>query len=98
MFGRKFPRGERHWETTKSNTHKLFNIATTESNAQYIRKGRKYGLKDTINNKFIIESKSDPQVKERMENFAQGSSHRLYNPILELIGFDGVSPKPNDTN
>ncbi|KAA1114601.1 hypothetical protein PGT21_014993 [Puccinia graminis f. sp. tritici] len=94
MFGRKFPRGERHWETTKSNTHKLFNIATTESNAQYIRKGRKYGLKDTINNKFIIESKSDPRVKERMENFAQDSPHRLYNPILELIGFDGVKDTP----
>ncbi|OAV92820.1 hypothetical protein PTTG_04927 [Puccinia triticina 1-1 BBBD Race 1] len=87
-------RRNQSWAQTKHRCHKLFETAMSKSFNQFTIKGKKLGLKDPITTRFLTEAKLDEAIKERMKKFYEENSLRLYNPILELIGFDGVLDTP----
>ncbi|POV95268.1 hypothetical protein PSTT_16344 [Puccinia striiformis] len=53
-----------------------------------------YGVKDTINTRFITESWTNPLLKEKMEALDEHYPVWLYNPIMKLEGFNGVLDTP----
>ncbi|KAA1110414.1 hypothetical protein PGT21_020875 [Puccinia graminis f. sp. tritici] len=84
----------RSWAESRRRCHELFGIATTKSMNQFTIKGKEFGLKDTILTRLLTESTSDAVLRTKMASLAVTEPKRLYNPFLELLGFDGVLDTP----
>ncbi|OAV88755.1 hypothetical protein PTTG_28931 [Puccinia triticina 1-1 BBBD Race 1] len=87
-------RNERTWRLTQERTYELYCSAIEKSHAEFIRKKREWGLTDSLNNRFLEESKNNVRIRELMENLEENQPERLFNSILALEGFDGVKDTP----
>ncbi|EFP93552.2 uncharacterized protein PGTG_19548 [Puccinia graminis f. sp. tritici CRL 75-36-700-3] len=84
----------RNWFRTRADTHDLYSIATTVNMSQFNKQSLLLGVKDALNTRVILQSKSDPGFKERIGLLHSTSPDRLYNSFLRLEGFDGVKDTP----
>ncbi|PLW21644.1 hypothetical protein PCANC_03188 [Puccinia coronata f. sp. avenae] len=84
----------RQWRKTLNDTHALYDIATTQNITLFRDQSTLLGVKDTINTRFVTESRSNPALKLKMEGFDLNCPGRLYDPFLRLEGFDGVLDTP----
>ncbi|OAV89083.1 hypothetical protein PTTG_28819 [Puccinia triticina 1-1 BBBD Race 1] len=86
---------KRKWSETCERTVELYSTAIEESNAEFIRKKRHYGVTDSLNNHFLENYTKDPQICEKMEKFIEADeSQKMFSPYLKLKGFDGVKDTP----
>ena len=46
----------------------------------------RYGVTDSINTKFILDSRTDPEMKVKMDELDKDCPSALYNPFLNLEG------------
>ncbi|KAA1076265.1 hypothetical protein PGTUg99_037590 [Puccinia graminis f. sp. tritici] len=55
-----------------------------------------FGIKDTVNLKLLTLARSHPDGQAKLDDLSAGSdtNWRMYNPFLELLGFDGVHDTP----
>ncbi|KNZ57692.1 hypothetical protein VP01_2098g2 [Puccinia sorghi] len=88
----------RSWYLTKQNTYDLFMVATQKNISQAKNKGKIYGLKDPINTQLLIDSEGKGNKSKQEALIAMNNDplnrHRIYNPFLNLKGFDGVDDTP----
>jgi hypothetical protein len=79
---------ERSWAETRERTYELYNCETKQSHAELVQKSKEYGITDTRNNRFLLESKKNSKIKEEMESLEDDKMEkwRLFNPFLELEG------------
>ncbi|KAI7939992.1 hypothetical protein MJO28_013644 [Puccinia striiformis f. sp. tritici] len=82
------------WATTKAKTHQLFKITNVKSYNQFLIKAKKFGLKDSINTEFLNQAKTNRAIRLIIKDLADFSPNRLFNPFLQLKGFDGVLDTP----
>ncbi|PLW23303.1 hypothetical protein PCASD_10954 [Puccinia coronata f. sp. avenae] len=92
--GQERPNPLRDWALTFKRTHALYNIAISNNITQFKTQSTLWGVKDAINTKFVIESRTNPALKTKMEVLDLNYPNRLYNPFLLLEGFDGVLDTP----
>ena len=81
---------ERSWKETRERTYELYLCETEESHAAMVQKSKLYGITDAQNNRFFLESKKNPRLREEMEALEDQVEEkwRLFNPFLELEGND----------
>jgi hypothetical protein len=82
----KRPNPPRDWALTFKRTHALYNIAISNNITQFKTQSTLWGVKDAINTKFVIESRTNPALKTKMEVLDLNYPNRLYNPFLLLEG------------
>ncbi|OAV87337.1 hypothetical protein PTTG_29470 [Puccinia triticina 1-1 BBBD Race 1] len=85
---------KRCWKVTHERTYELYTTAIDESHAEFLRKQREWGVTDSLNNRFLKESKKNLRIRELMENLEENHPERLFNSIFQLEGFDGVKDTP----
>jgi hypothetical protein len=71
---------------TFKRTHALYDIAITNNITQFKTKSTLWGVKDAINRKFVIESRTNPALKTKMGVLDLNYPNRLFNPFLLLKG------------
>ncbi|KNZ48692.1 hypothetical protein VP01_547g1, partial [Puccinia sorghi] len=69
---------------------KLYDIAMGINITRFKTKQKVFGVIDSINTKFKTEDRTNPAMKTKMELLDRNSPASLYNPFLNLEGFDGV--------
>ncbi|PLW54792.1 hypothetical protein PCANC_03704 [Puccinia coronata f. sp. avenae] len=84
----------RSWAETKMKTYHLFDTAMGVNLTSFLKKKTALGVTDAINTRFITESSSDGSLKEKMESLDLNSPASLFNPFLNLEGFDGAQDCP----
>ncbi|PLW06567.1 hypothetical protein PCANC_26024 [Puccinia coronata f. sp. avenae] len=84
----------RLWAETKMKTYHLFDTAMGVNLTSFLKKKTALGVADAINTRFITESRSDGSLKEKMESLDLNSPASLFNPFLNLEGFDGAQDCP----
>ncbi|KNF00664.1 hypothetical protein PSTG_06077 [Puccinia striiformis f. sp. tritici PST-78] len=94
ISGRETPNPARSWVKTKNDTYQLFDITMAVHITRFNQFSLVYGVKDTINTRFITESWTNPLLKEKMEALDEHYPVWLYNPIMKLEGFNGVLDTP----
>ncbi|PLW52727.1 hypothetical protein PCANC_16005 [Puccinia coronata f. sp. avenae] len=93
-FGQHSPNPPRDWAVTFKRSHALYNIAMLRNITMFKTQSTTWGVKDAINTRFIIESRTNPALEEMMGVLDLNYPNRLYNPFLTLEGFDGVLDTP----
>ncbi|KAH9820701.1 hypothetical protein DFH28DRAFT_1194770 [Melampsora americana] len=93
----------RDWALTKERTKELWNIVRTpQSGKKFSDLSKKYGIKDSINLKFIQQIRAMPSgtredrqaIIDRCELLDEFFGDLLFNPLLDLKGFDGHIDTP----
>ncbi|KAI9623290.1 hypothetical protein KEM48_009532 [Puccinia striiformis f. sp. tritici PST-130] len=85
---------ERNWSETVDRTYDLYCAEVEESHAEHLRRRQQYGLTDATNNRFLLDSKKNLRIRKLMEKLEEEAPEKLFNPFLELEGFDGVKDTP----
>ncbi|PLW49893.1 hypothetical protein PCANC_07137 [Puccinia coronata f. sp. avenae] len=93
-FGHKRPTPLRDWAVTIKRLHALYDIAMLKNITQFKTQSTSWGVRDAINTRFVIESRSNTALKDMMEALDLNYPNCLYNPFLTLEGFDGVLDTP----
>ncbi|KAI9605473.1 hypothetical protein KEM48_002172 [Puccinia striiformis f. sp. tritici PST-130] len=88
------PRPARKWAQTRKQSRALLLIATRKSYKQFTIRCKKYGIKDSITMNLLDAAKKSAVVQGRINTWAKERSHKPFNPILELKGFNGVLDTP----
>ncbi|KAH9818003.1 hypothetical protein DFH28DRAFT_926198 [Melampsora americana] len=88
----------REWSITKSQTHELWELLQNpKKHAEFLRKSKEYGVKDTTNHQFVgkfheLHRDNEYSKEEVHKMFIDLNDHfgdRLFNPFLKLEGFEG---------
>jgi hypothetical protein len=82
----KCPTPLRDWAVTIKRSHALYDIAMLKNITQFKTQSTSWGVRDAINTRFVIESRSNTALKDMMEALDLNYPNRLYNPFLTLEG------------
>ncbi|KNE91382.1 hypothetical protein PSTG_15205 [Puccinia striiformis f. sp. tritici PST-78] len=85
---------ERNWSETVDRTYDSYCAEVEERHAEHLQRRQQYGLTDAINNRFLLSSKKNLRIRKLMEKLEEEAPEKLFNPFLELEGFDGVKDTP----
>ncbi|KNF05862.1 hypothetical protein PSTG_00856 [Puccinia striiformis f. sp. tritici PST-78] len=75
-------------------TYDLYCAEVEESHAEHLQRRQQYGLTDAISNRFLVDSKKNLRIRKLMEKLEEEEPEKLFNPFLELEGFDGLKDTP----
>ncbi|PLW16113.1 hypothetical protein PCASD_19404 [Puccinia coronata f. sp. avenae] len=95
--GNESPNPPRSWATTIKDSMRLYDIFMEHNITQFRTQSQILGVKDSINTRFVEESRGDNAVKAKMAALDLNYPTRLYNPFLRLEGFDGALDAPVET-
>ena len=79
---------ERSWKETRERTYELYACETKQSHAELVWRAKCYGITDSWNNRFLLESKKNQEMRDKIEAMEDDEMEkwRLFNPFLELEG------------
>ncbi|OAV86269.1 hypothetical protein PTTG_29993, partial [Puccinia triticina 1-1 BBBD Race 1] len=86
----------RDWNETIERSYKLWETAVNHSKDDYINESKALGVQDVINKAFVDMLKDRKKVGEvgKIMALDEHQKHKLFNPFLCLLGFDGCQDTP----
>ncbi|OAV90013.1 hypothetical protein PTTG_09937, partial [Puccinia triticina 1-1 BBBD Race 1] len=86
----------RDWNETIERSHKMWETALKKSKDAYRTESKSLGVQDVINKAFvdILKDRNRKDEVEKIMALAEHQHHKLFNPFLQLLGFDGCHDTP----
>jgi hypothetical protein len=84
----------RKWEETVKNTKEMWITFLEKSKDAYNTKSTSFGLKDKLSSQLIELVSRSVEEQERIMSISSKTRHRVLNPFMELLEFDGGKDSP----